>query len=367
MGNEPSTTFMEVLPVLLQWSAPPISLPGQDRCEHQESAAARAMARLVYKCLWCTSQRVLHLVRQHCRWLVNSGNSIGPQGVSGVLRVLRQLHTLQRLCLANNGIEDTGVGELVPALQNQTALVSLNLCANKIGQLGIRSLSPVLLQLTSLRSLELGHNSINPDGIVLLAPSLSVLQLHRLDLSYNPIGQPGILHLLPALSELSKLRILSLSSTGLKDADIPGLIEALPAGLQSLALSGNLLTELPAVLGEEFRALLHLCVLDNPITEPPMCVCSQGLDAIRAYYTDSTPEFSRPSCVPPLEGLEGIQERANRTSMISELGGMIASASQDLSRAVDGARDSLSESLSEGMASLASSPILNPFGEPSQP
>ena len=169
-----------------------------------------------------------------------------------------QLVSLTHLDLSRNQI--TSLPDSITQLIN---LTHLDLSRNQI-----TSLPDSIGQLVSLTHLDLSRNQITniPDSITQL------INLTHLDLSRNQITS-----LPDSIGQLVSLTHLDLSRNQI--TNIPDSITQLII----LHLEGNQITNIP----DSITQLVKLIILNlsgNPLEEPPLEICNQGIQAIRKYF-----------------------------------------------------------------------------------
>ncbi len=197
---------------------------------------------------------------------------------------ITRLTNLQSLDLKNNSIS-----EICDSIARLTNLQSLDLSGNSIIyiyyliarltnlqslDLSYNSLSAIpdsITRLTNLQSLDLSYNSLSaiPDSITRLT------NLQSLDLSYNSLSA-----IPDSITRLTNLQSLDLSYNSL--SAIPDSITRL-TNLQSLDLIGTHLSAIPDLI-TRLTKLSYLNLDKNPITEPPLEVVKEGIEAIRQYF-----------------------------------------------------------------------------------
>ncbi len=159
--------------------------------------------------------------------------------------------------------------ELPPELFELKNLNKLNLLNNRLS-----FLPPELFQLTGLTYLDLEQNQLTE-----LPPELLQLTgLIELQLGFNQLTK------LPAeIGQLTNLNFLGV--TGCQLTKLPAEIGQLP-NLLGLWLRSNHVASLPSQLIQSTR--LNLIELDNnPLTSPPYELATQGIEAIREYFTSA--------------------------------------------------------------------------------
>ena len=246
----------------------------------------------------------------------NSLSSL-PAGVFSGLRSLQNLNLPDNdLSLLPDGVfsgltalkwvylNDNELGSLPDGVfSGLTALRTLDLTSNSLSSLP----AGVFSGLRSLQNLYLPDNGLSllPDGVFSGLTALEWLYLHDNDLSLLPagvffgltslrtldLGANPSLRPLPGdvFSELTKLRELHLSNTGLEM--LPAEIFSGLTELRQLYLSGNRLTELPAGVFSGLSQLYELHLGSNSANPMPLAVTVEkvGTDQVRAKVLAGAP------------------------------------------------------------------------------
>ena len=161
------------------------------------------------------------------------------------------------LVMQQHGLGDSGAEQTARLLRNDCNVHALDLDWNGIGDVGAASLATALEVNTTLGGLSLGYNRVGFAGVVSMATALmsSRNSLVFLNLGGNPLcsdsasaderraAQEAVQRLLLASSGL---RFLSLSNTGLGDAECKAIGEALASGecrLSFLRLARNAISD----------------------------------------------------------------------------------------------------------------------------
>ena len=181
---------------------------------------------------------------------------------------ITRLTNLQSLDLSVNNLSE--IPEAITRLFN---LQSLNLSTNEINEI-----PETITRLTNLQSLDLANNIISeiPEIIVNLT-KLRNINFGRDTWERN---SNNITEIPEVITRLSNLQFLDLSENNI--TEIPEVITRL-TNLQSLNLSFNSLSAIPDSI-TRLQKLTHLNLDENPITEPPLEVVKEGIEAIRQYF-----------------------------------------------------------------------------------
>lgn len=173
---------------------------------------------------------------------LESGRS--PHGLPDAGRFPRGTLTADgRLDLCKQSLGTANAMQIAGALRGNPHVRSLMLGTDAIGDEGARAVGDVAAGSRTLEALYLGCNNIGPEGARALgeslvdAPGVTGLWLKR-----NPIGPAGARHLAGLLRRNQRLRTLDLVNTGLGEAGLQALADALcegNQGLRDLYLSGN--------------------------------------------------------------------------------------------------------------------------------
>ena len=127
------------------------------------------------------------IIDKECKELDLGNNYITSQGISIISKTLCDNHTLSRLYLSGNQINDEGVHYLTLTM-NQSSLIVLGLSKNNITDTGAKYLADMLRENRSLIVLGLEDNEISDQGVELLANALDYNnRLQRLLLARNKL------------------------------------------------------------------------------------------------------------------------------------------------------------------------------------
>ncbi|XP_078580932.1 malignant fibrous histiocytoma-amplified sequence 1 homolog [Branchiostoma floridae x Branchiostoma japonicum] len=183
---------------------------------------------------------------------------------------------------------------------NFKLLEMLNLRANKISRLPTN-----IRELCHLRSLFVDGNDLEelPDSLC------DLTNLEWLHASGNKLTS------LPRrIGKLKALSVVNVSRNALEG--LPLSIVKL-SSLESLFLQGNKLKSLPANFGKAFDDSVQVRLHSNPLVQPPIEVCEQGLLAIRAYQDEL--QRSEAVVTPRLKIVLIGESLAGKTSLINAL------------------------------------------------
>jgi small GTP-binding protein len=186
--------------------------------------------------------------------------NLSDNRLSAIPNSITRLTNLQSLDLRLNGLN--AIPDSIMGLSN---LQSLDLSLNGLNAI------PDSIRLINLQSLDLSGNSLNliPDSITKLT-NLKHLILRGNSLNTIP----------DSITQLTNLKHLNLNNNSLNS--IPDSITRL-TNLQSLSLYRNRLTAIPNSI-TRLTKLSYLNLEDNPISEPPLEVVENGIEAIRTYF-----------------------------------------------------------------------------------
>ncbi|KAJ8605110.1 hypothetical protein CTAYLR_000410 [Chrysophaeum taylorii] len=297
-------------------------------CNAIRDDGAKALARGIASLVFLEAFATLEL----------TGNRIGSAGAGALAEVVPDLVGLRSLGLGGGFIGPAGSAVLVDALPRAIALESLNLQGNRSGPDSARR--AVELSSPRLAALDLGGNKLCDEGqqddafrkrarrtrhvyrependLIGLAGALSLkTSLTELSLANNALRDDFIaavshfgtlralnlsLNLLarfdPMLLDLPHLTALDVSFNGI--SELPESIgrSALARGLRKLDLRRNNLAALPRSVALLPRDCT-LCVVANPLRDPPLAVSVHGVDAISSYFR-SQPESKEDVHRPP--------------------------------------------------------------------
>jgi hypothetical protein len=151
-----------------------------------------------------------------------------------------QFPTIKSLNLLANHFGARGVASLSRALSHEKAYTkSLLIGRNRdLGDVAMKTLNGMLAQNNALETLTIdGHpNKIGQEGFHSLFSSFSKRAMGYVDLNYNK----QIRHHLSLIGEASLLEEVILTGTGIKDSDIPTLVEAvLKTNIKKLDLTNT--------------------------------------------------------------------------------------------------------------------------------
>ena len=183
------------------------------------------------------------------------------KGIEMLPDMIGNCKSLKKLFLARN--ELTSLPEEINELTNLHFLYLSN-----------NSLSTIpnsITRLTNLYFLNLSNNSLSniPDSITRLT------NLYSLDLSNNSLSD-----IPDSITRLTKLQYLNLYSNSIRA--IPDSITRL-TNLYSLNIRNNSLSDIPDSI-IRLTKLSYVNLDDNPISQPPLEVVKNGIEAIRTYF-----------------------------------------------------------------------------------
>lgn len=176
-----------------------------------------------------------------------------------------QLVELKELFLNHNEIS-----QLPEQVSNLTKLENLHLQVNCLQVLPV-----CVCSLSSLKYLNAEDNMIE----VIPSEVCQLRELREMFLKSNKIE-----HLPPTFSDLPKLEELHLSNNRLKEIHLKGL-----TSLRQLHVANNCLRFLPPALVE--LNLQGLTVSHNPLKFPPLSVCREGLERVKAYMLEKYHDY----------------------------------------------------------------------------
>ena len=193
-------------------------------------------------------------------WKADNSQSFHPR-LSAIPDSIARLANLQSLDLSN-----TRLSAIPNSITRLTNLQSLDLSSNNL-----KAIPDSIARLANLESLDLSNNSLSeiPDSITRLT-NLQSLDLRNTRLSKIP----------DSITRLTNLQSLDLSYNSL--IEIPDSIIRL-TNLQSLDLRHNSLSTISDSI-TRLTNLFFLGLYENPITEPPLEVVKEGIEAIRQYF-----------------------------------------------------------------------------------
>jgi len=175
----------------------------------------------------------------HPRHLLLGTNGLGADGLAAVADSLGEGHGIRTVYLGCNRI--TEVAPLATRLAADDTVTGLWLKRNPIGDAGVERLAGALRTNGSLRTLDLFNTGITEAGLARLAEALEsrARPIERLYLGGNGLGPSAV----PALARLVHCGVteLYLSVNHLGDQGVAALGSAI-AGRVSLAVGGNGLT-----------------------------------------------------------------------------------------------------------------------------
>jgi small GTP-binding protein len=168
--------------------------------------------------------------------------------------------------LKNLVMRGSYLNDLPQEILNLTQLEKLNLSRNSFNKI-----PRTITLITSLQRLYLNKNQITE-----ITEEISNLyNLQKLDLRGNQIKE-----IPKAITRLTNLETLDLSFNSL--SEIPDSITRL-TNLETLDLRNNSLSMVPDSI-TRLTNLSYLGLYQNPITEPPLEVVKEGIEAIRQYF-----------------------------------------------------------------------------------
>ncbi|XP_019646378.1 PREDICTED: malignant fibrous histiocytoma-amplified sequence 1 homolog [Branchiostoma belcheri] len=206
----------------------------------------------------------------------------------------------------------------------------------KLDRNKLKSLTAEFTQLKKIKNLDLGNNVFRkfPEEIKefrdLEVLRFSVNQVEEIPSGVFPrlrklknlrIGSNKLKSLPEDLAQLENLEYLKISSN--KFSSFPPQLLQLPS-IRQVCISGNKITEVPLEFFEKPLELFQ--AEDNPLQQPPLEVCSRGIEAIKSY------------CRQISESSENINDKRLKLVLLGEKGA---------------GKTSLCHSLKEGTSQLA--------------
>ncbi|KAH3830310.1 ran GTPase-activating protein 1-like [Dreissena polymorpha] len=208
-----------------------------------------------------------------------SDNAFGPNGVEGIVELLRSktCYTLKELRLNNNGLGTTGgkmlAGCLMDCYKSSQAAgkpLALEVFISGRGRLendGSTALSEVFKLMGSLVEVAMPQNGINHEGITALAgafqhnPNLRILNLN--DNTFTAVGAKSMAKVLPSLQNLE---VINFGDCLIRTEGARAIAKAITDGhkkLKELVLSGNEISkDAASCLAEVIENKDHLEKLD---------------------------------------------------------------------------------------------------------
>ncbi|XP_063804325.1 leucine-rich repeat-containing protein 74A isoform X2 [Pseudophryne corroboree] len=216
-------------------------------------------------------------------------HGLGPRGARAVAISLLSNTTINHLSLEDNWIQAQGLTHLVKMLRENHYIQELNLSNNHLGVEGSEVFARMLMDNVSLHRINLAHNHFTDQSAKHFAEALTTnFRVMKLDLSHNEFSEKGGEYIGQMLAANEGLQELNVSWNHIR---IKGAI-ALSAGLRVngmlkvLNLSHNGFgNEGALALGEALRvnsSLLHLDISCNRISNEGVRLLCKGLE-----YNDS--------------------------------------------------------------------------------
>lgn len=157
------------------------------------------------------------------------------------LSTLLATSSLTTLLVAKTGLQQAGSSHLLQSLKRNRYLTSLDISENRLVP-EAQQVAELLSSNKTITELNLKDTQVNFEGAKNIAKALARSVLRSLTLDHNPITSKGALEIVRALQRPNELEKLSLSSTGITDADMTSMCFTLGnnKSLSELDVSYNL-------------------------------------------------------------------------------------------------------------------------------
>ena len=172
-----------------------------------------------------------------------SRNNLQKTGIIKIVKALRDISTLRKLCLSNVSITDE-VADDIAAVISCICLQELYLSSNNFQSSDTIKIAKSLQKISSLTKLYINHNNITHEAANDIAAAISCnINLQELNLGSNNLQTSGIIKIAKSLQRISLLTKLYINNNNVTDEAADDIAAAISCNihLQELNLGNNYL------------------------------------------------------------------------------------------------------------------------------
>ena len=166
------------------------------------------------------------------------------QAMGAIAKSLQHICTLKKLCMSNNNITDEAADDIAAAISCNIHLQELNLGSNNLKASGIIKIAKSLQNISSLTKLYINHNNVNITNEAAndIATAISCnIKLQELNFGSNNLHTSGTIKIAKTLQKIPSLTKLYINNSNIthEAADDIATVISCNAKLQEFNLSGN--------------------------------------------------------------------------------------------------------------------------------